>query len=54
MSRRCAIAQTWLRALSNHDLPARVRAHKLMLFKKAWEKLEEAQPGSVPASLSAE
>lgn len=36
-----------LRALRNHDLLARVRAHKLMLFKKAWEKLEEAQPGSV-------
>lgn len=36
-----------LRALRNHDLLARVRTHKLMLFRKAWEKLEEAEPGRV-------
>ena len=34
-----------LRAVADHDLLALVRKHKLMLFKKAWEKLEEAKPG---------
>ncbi len=35
------------KALSDHDLLARVREHKLALFRRGWEKLNEAVPGGV-------
>lgn len=36
-----------LKALRDIALLDAVREHKMLLFKKAWEKLEEAKPGSV-------
>ena len=36
-----------LKAVRNTSLLAKVREHKLTLFKRSWEKLEEAKPGSV-------
>jgi Nucleotidyl transferase AbiEii toxin, Type IV TA system len=34
-------------AVRNHALLGMVRIHKLTLFKKAWERLEEAVPGTL-------
>lgn len=36
-----------LKALRNTSLLANVRQHKLLLFKRGWEKLEEAKQGSL-------
>ena len=36
-----------LKALRNAALLTKVREHKLLLFKRGWEKLEEAKPGAV-------
>jgi hypothetical protein len=36
-----------LRALRNTALLTKVREHKLLLFKRRWEKLEEAKPGTL-------
>lgn len=35
------------KAVADHDLLARVREHKQALFRRGWEKLSEAVPGSV-------
>ncbi len=36
-----------LKAVRNTSLLAKVREHKLLLFRRSWEKLEEAVPGSL-------
>ena len=36
-----------LKAVRDTELLSNVRAHKLLLFKRGWEKLEEAKPGSI-------
>jgi Nucleotidyl transferase AbiEii toxin, Type IV TA system len=36
-----------LKAVRNTSLLAKVREHKLTLFKRSWEKLEEAKPSSL-------
>lgn len=36
-----------LKAVRDNALLTKVREHKLLLFKRGWEKLEEAKPGSV-------
>ena len=36
-----------LKAIRNTSLFAQVREHKLTLFKRSWEKLEEARPGTL-------
>jgi hypothetical protein len=36
-----------LKAIRDIALLTKVREHKLLLFKRGWEKLEEAKPGSI-------